>query len=241
MIETFAALYFAHIIADFVLQTNWMATNKARPRAVLLHGLAVLGTAALALGTLHPVLIALTAAHLGLDLIKANRRGIWPFLADQAAHLGSVVVVTALLPVLWAQGAWAHLPALPGVMALTAGFILTTRAGGFAVAQLMEPWASATTPEGLPSGGLIGGGRAIGNLERGVIFLLVLLGQAAGIGFLIAAKSVLRFGSVTDDRKFSEYVIIGTLASFGWAIAASFATLRLLAALPPIGIPGLTP
>jgi hypothetical protein len=74
-----------------------------------------------------------------------------------------------------------------------------------------------------------------------LIFLLVLTGQAAGIGFLIAAKSVLRFGAVKDEGKLSEYVIIGTLASFGWAIAASAATIWMLNLLPSLGIPDLLP
>jgi hypothetical protein len=120
-------------------------------------------------------------------------------------------------------------------MALAAGAILATRAGGFAVGLLMEPWA-ASAPAGLP-----GGGRTIGNIERGLIFLLILTGQAQSIGFLIAAKSVLRFGSISNEKEVSEYVIIGTLASFTWAIAASVATLLLLAHLPALGIPDLLP
>ena len=98
----------------------------------------------------------------------------------------------------------------------------------------MEPWSDAS-PHGLPNGG-----RAIGHLERGLIFLLILSDLAAGIGFLIAAKSVLRFGSVGDDRALSEYVIIGTLASFGWAIVTSTGTVALLSFLTPLGIPDLS-
>ena len=68
----------------------------------------------------------------------------------------------------------------------------------------------------------------IGLLERALIFLMVLAGQPAGIGFLIAAKSVLRFDTASKDQRASEYVIIGTLASFGWALLVSFATLSLI-------------
>ena len=49
-------------------------------------------------------------------------------------------------------------------------------------------------------------------------------------------KSILRFGTVKDDRRVSEYVIIGTLASFGWAILWASATAALLDLLPPLGI-----
>ena len=65
-----------------------------------------------------------------------------------------------------------------------------------------------------------------------MILLLVMIGEPAGIGFLIAAKSVLRFDTATKEQKAGEYVIIGTLASFAWALAAAHATMALLAAIP---------
>lgn len=237
MIETFTALLFAHALADFVLQTDWMVANKRRPEAMLAHIAIVLATAAAASGTARPELLALAGAHLLFDITKtfSGRDGLGPFLIDQGAHLASLIAMAVLVPDLWSGGLWAGLTAAPGLMALVAGLILTTRAGGFVIGSLMKPWADAS-PQGLP-----GGGSAIGNLERGLIFLLVITGQPGGIGFLIAAKSVLRFGTVSDDRAVSEYVIIGTLASFGWAIALSFATLWLMGQLPSLGISGLTP
>ncbi len=237
MIETFAALLFAHAMADFVLQSAWMVAHKRRPLAMLAH-IGVVGACALAaLGTAAPVLLGLMALHLAIDAAKtlSGLRGLGPFLADQAAHLISLGAIAALCPTLWQGGLWSSLPpALPALMALAAGMILAVRAGGFAVGFLMEPWAAAS-PQGLPNGG-----RMIGALERGLIFLLVLTGQAGGIGFLIAAKSVLRFGAISDDRSVSEYVIIGTLASFGWAIAVAVLTQALMAHLPPLGIPDLS-
>ena len=51
-------------------------------------------------------------------------------------------------------------------------------------------------PESLPKGG-----RLIGRLERAMILMLVIAGQPDGIGFLIAAKSMLRFNELArDDR-----------------------------------------
>ena len=237
MYETFAALLLAHVLADFVLQTNAMVADKRRPATLLAHGAVVLVTAGAATGTVSPWLLALTAAHLAIDAVKtlSGRRGIWPFVLDQAAHLATLLVLAVWQPGLFAQGVWAGLPLVPGWMALAAGAVLATRAGGFAVGLLMEPWTAAAPP------GLPGGGRTIGNLERGLIFLLILTGQAQSIGFLIAAKSVLRFGSISNEKEVSEYVIIGTLASFTWAIAAAFATIVMLNHLPALGIPDLLP
>ena len=237
MIQTLTALLLAHAVADFLFQTDWMVANKSRPTAMLAHIAVVLASAILITGSLHPLIFALTGVHMVVDAVKAgyfpNRLG--PFLADQAAHLASIVALAMFQPDLWSGGIWASIQWLPSVMLALAGLILATQAGGFAVGLLMQPWADAT-PAGLRNGG-----RVIGTLERGLIYLLVLTGQAAGIGFLIAAKSVLRFGAVKDEGKLSEYVIIGTLASFGWAIAVSAGVIWMMKLLPSLGIPDLLP
>ena len=237
MTQTFIALLLAHTLADFSFQTNWMVANKRHILPMLAHIAVVLAASILTTGTLHPLIFVLAAAHMVIDAIKAaylpNR--LAGFLLDQSAHFASIFVVAILQPDLWATGLWADIRSLPSIMALIAGALLATQAGGYAVGLLMQPWATET-PAGLRNGG-----RVIGTLERGLIFMLVLTGQAAGIGFLIAAKSVLRFGTVKDEGKLSEYVIIGTLASFGWAIAASAATIWVLKLLPSLGIPDLLP
>lgn len=271
MTETLIALLFAHTLADFLFQTNWMVANKHNPLALGLHGAVVLATAVAATGTLHPALLVLALVHIAIDagkLILTRTRtaagGLAPFLIDQALHLASLIALALWLPGLWANGLWApgaivtgedggilgsglwseevalpvsHLPAL---MVLATGFILATRAGGFAVGLLMQPFA-ATLPGETAAEGLPGAGRIIGLLERGLIFVLVLIGQPQGVGLLMAAKSILRYGALKEDRALSEYVIIGTLASFGWALVIAYATLAGLALQPPLGIPPATP
>lgn len=241
MIETFAALLFAHVIADFVLQTGYIAMNKRRAGVLLLHSVIVLMTAQAALGRVDTwELAALALAHGAADWAKARfgKSGLGPFLADQAVHVATIAVLATLRPDLWSGGLWAGLDAnwLPALMVLVAGAILATRAGGFAVGLLMRPWADVELPKGLTNGGAL-----IGLLERGLIFLLVMVDQSAGIGFLIAAKSVLRFETTSKDQKAGEYVIIGTLASFGWALIFAYGTRALMAHLPPLGILPATP
>ncbi|WP_333816808.1 DUF3307 domain-containing protein [Tabrizicola sp.] len=271
MTETFIALLFAHTLADFVFQSNWIALNKRNPLALGLHLAIVYATAVAATGSVHPALLALALIHIGIDVGKLILASVWKaaggltlFLIDQGLHLVSLLALTLWLPDLWAQGLWApgtlitgedggilgtglwssetalpvsHLPAL---MLVLTGLILATRAGGFAVGLLMEPFAPHLG-KGDAGKSLPGAGRVIGHLERGLIFALVLFGQAQGVGLLIAAKSILRFGAVKDDRRLSEYVIIGTLASFGWALILAYATLAGLTLLPPLGIPPATP
>lgn len=241
MAETLAALLLAHALADFVLQTDWIVANKRRPEGLALHGLIVLLAAIACTGTLSWGLLWLTAIHLAVDAWKATApRGLAPFLIDQAAHLACLAALAVWQPGLWSQGLWSDLPALAPVALILAGAILATRAGGFAIGLLMEPFASRLLPD-ITAESLPGAGRVIGHLERGLIFALILLGQAQGVGLLIAAKSILRFGAVRDDRALSEYVIIGTLASFGWAIILAYATVSGLSLLLPLGIPPVAP
>jgi len=239
MIATLTALLFAHVLADFVFQTNWIATNKQRVPVMLLHGLIVLGTLIAATGSTDIVpLAALTVAHLAIDGVKtyAAPAGLMSFLGDQAAHVATLIATAALAPTLWAGGFWAPYDWTLPVMAGFSGLIIATIAGGYAVGLLMTPFANQALPAGLKEGG-----KVIGLLERGLVFLLVFVGQPGGIGFLIAAKSVLRFDTTTKDQTASEYVIIGTLASFGWALAVSFATITWLDLLPGLGIAATTP
>lgn len=242
MAETLAALLLAHALADFVFQSARVAAAKAQrhPGALALHIGVVAACTAAALGAVTPAALLLTAAiafaHLVIDIAKTfARAGLGAFLADQGAHLATMIVAAALVPAAWDSGAWSALPQGPAVMAIAAGVILSVRAGGFAVGLLMQPWNDAGL-DGLP-----GAGRTIGYLERGLVFVLILTGEPGGIGLLIAAKSVLRFGAVRDEARLSEYVIVGTLASFGWAIVTAAGTLWLLQALPPLGIPDLSP
>lgn len=80
------------------------------------------------------------------------------------------------------------------------------------------------------SSGLEDGGRVIGYLERLLIFIFLLANQFAAIGFLVAAKSIFRFGEFKDseNRMQAEYIIIGTFSSFIYAILVGMAVRWLI-------------
>ncbi len=64
-------------------------------------------------------------------------------------------------------------------------------------------------------------GKYIGILERLLVFIFIITNHWEAVGFLITAKSVFRFGDLKKPkhRKLTEYILIGTLISFGIAIA----------------------
>ena len=243
MIATLTALLFAHVMADFALQTDWINANKARLPALALHGAIVWITAHAALGLpFDPVLTALALAHVIIDIAKmqAAQRlsgfcGFSAFIVDQGAHLLTLLAAGFVAPSLWQGGAWADVPGLLPLYALLAGLILSVTAGQYAVGLLMRPHSQR-----IRNNGLRDGGRLIGILERGLIYLLILAGLPIGVGFLITAKSILRYGTATRDQRTAEYVIIGTLASFSWAIALALGTQLMLSVLPPLEIAAQT-
>lgn len=226
MIQTLTALICAHILADFLFQTSWMAQNKSRALPLLAHIGTVLALGFIALGGALQVAAFVALLHLIIDYTKARigRDDIAAFLTDQSAHIASIGLAVWLWPQAFAGGIWVETPLAPEVMTLIGGFILTTRAGQFLVGRLMAPHAAEIHEED----GLENGGAVIGLLERGLTFLLVWAGQPAGVGLLMAAKSFLRVGSANESRKMAEYVIIGTLASIAWALATSYGTLAWL-------------
>ncbi|MGD9200946.1 MAG: DUF3307 domain-containing protein, partial [Chitinispirillia bacterium] len=78
--------------------------------------------------------------------------------------------------------------------------------------------------------GLEDAGKWIGIIERVLIFTFIIVNQLNVIGFLIAAKSVFRFGDLKDstDQKKTEYIIIGTFLSFTIAICIGLAVKLIL-------------
>lgn len=240
MLETVLALVLAHLVADFALQTEAMVKNKSQALTLLRHIGIVALTAWIALGFAPAVVLILFVAgtHAAIDWLKIRfgGPGFPAFITDQAAHIGALIIGAMLFPEAYWNGLWPHLPPdlaqnVPTAMALAAGLIATVWAGGYAVKSLMTGLEFPVDPASDTS--LPQGGRLIGQLERLMILMLVITGETGGIGLLIAAKSVLRFSEVArdKDRRVSEYVIIGTLASFAWALGVAFATNAALTSL----------
>ena len=68
------------------------------------------------------------------------------------------------------------------------------------------------------------GGRVIGPIERLVIFGSLIAGVPTIAGFVVAAKSLLRFPELNQKSRINEtteYVVIGSLASWGLALGAA--------------------
>jgi hypothetical protein len=239
MAETFLVLLTAHLLGDFVLQTRHILIRKKNPAVLTLHVVIVTLASAALLGAWHiPILSAIFITHLLMDAVKVYwlPKTATVFLFDQGVHVFVIAALAVIYATAFSDGAWSallgnvHQAQFLKLMTLLSGLILGIAAGGVLIDMAAKKLLAqlSDTPDLLR--GLENGGRYIGWLERALIMLLYFIGEPAGIGFLLAAKSILRFGDVHDSgqRKVAEYIIIGTLMSFGWALLIAVLTMQVL-------------
>lgn len=151
----------------------------------------------------------------------------WHYLGEHAGSAAWLLLVVGWIADADSGALAQQLAGLPlQALAVVAGILFMWSAGAVAVGLLVRDL------DFQPSSGIPNAGRLIGQLERTLILFLVLAGVPSGIGLLIAAKSVLRFGDIsakeTDNRKMAEYVIIGTLASFAFAVPVAYGIAELI-------------
>ncbi len=91
---------------------------------------------------------------------------------------------------------------------------------------------STTSTTGEEDESLKDAGKWIGIIERILVLTFILMGEWKAIGYLIAAKSVFRFGELKkpNDRKRTEYILIGTLLSLIFAVGVGIAISHLVKA-----------
>lgn len=115
------------------------------------------------------------------------------------------------------------------------GGVVAVETGASFMAASIRPFAEQLRdglgPESVsPPDGFFAGGRTIGRYERLLVYVLLLIEAPTAIGFLIAAKSIFRFGDLTDrdNRRKAEYILLGTLMSFTFAVITSIITRTIL-------------
>jgi hypothetical protein len=221
----FLQLFLAHILGDFVLQSDAWVESKQRKKLksphlymhILLHGALVMLLVWDITFWLPSLLIMGT--HLMIDVMRlylpTKNKHIAFFLLDQSLHL----LVLAGIAIGW-QGMNVSFTFLQSseFLIYTIGIVFVTIPSSVIIRILVSPWYDAArTPN---DDSLQNAGSYIGMLERLFVLVFVLSGRWEGIGFLIAAKSIFRFADIKGhpDRKLTEYFLIGTLLSIGLAM-----------------------
>jgi hypothetical protein len=224
-------LILAHLIGDFLLQPRSWIQEKERKKIkspklylhVLIHG----GLVLLLLWNLADWGLALIimGCHYAIDLLKlyqqkGSNKTSW-FWADQVLHIISIVVFYWI----WFRPQWqTNFGIHPDFWIFATALVFITAVSGIIIQMLMQQWAKEINERGDLS--LKNAGKYIGILERLFVFVFVISGHWAPLGFLLGAKSIFRFGDLREakDRKLTEYILIGTLLSIGIAIATAMIT-----------------
>jgi len=244
------SLLTAHLIGDFVLQTGKDVADKTKPLIFTKHILIITALSYMFCGLWTewriPLLILIT--HSFLDWLKitffnsgnSDKKQLTVFLADQFLHFIVIVLVALYIQngITTSDIYW--LKVFPdnfnNALVLISAVILLTKPGSIIIGSLVSPFlhqmdsmsSHKENPEFLR--GFVNGGRVIGYLERILIFIFIYLGNSSAVGFLIAAKAVFRFGELSNrnNRMEAEYIIIGTLYSFVYALLICYGVIKLL-------------
>ncbi len=231
----FIKLFIAYMLCEFVCQPGSWRREKdikktASPKLYILSLLYVIlllilsghtdfWKYALLLGIVHLIVEATRV------LLQKEGTRRWWFFSTQAIHISMIAFAGTMYQSRFFDS---HLVFTDSHLLLAAALLFLTIPSSVVTKVIIAKWSPHT--EDTADGSLQDAGKYIGILERLFVFGFIITQHWEAIGFFITAKSVFRFGDLKEskDRKLTEYILIGTLVSFGIAIFCGVAYLKLL-------------
>jgi hypothetical protein len=216
-------LLLAHLLGDFLLQPTYWVVDKEKKKQrsyylylhTFLHG--VIAWIFVGEKDFFWFAVALAISHGIIDFIKlcfqrTKTKRIW-FFTDQILHL----IVIGAITLLYTNTQVDFTNLSNSFWIIITGIIILTKPTSLLIKNIISVWSPESK---VKNNSLENAGNYIGMLERLFVFCFILTGHFEAIGFLLAAKSIFRFGDLKEakDRKLTEYVLIGTLLSFGIAL-----------------------
>ena len=232
----FIKLLLAHFLGDFVFQSNKWIKHKEKNKFksiflyihILIHGILLFGVLGFKKQYYLPITFILFTHFVidGLKLLRPINNDRILFFLDQLAHLAILF---------WVANEWSFNFDIQTYITeknllFLLAIVLLTSVTSIVLKVIFSIWKKEIEEISKKDSSLENAGKYIGMLERLLVFSFVLLNQWEAIGFLLAAKSVFRFGDLTKakDRQLTEYILIGTLLSFGIAIIIGLTYLKIL-------------
>lgn len=252
----FINMLVTHIVGDFYLQCQTMSNIKIcygiKSMLLWLHALLMGVLAWLAWWQLDAWWVAIVGfvTHLMIDWAKSymqvrlkifevsgnvvdkgrnNRYDVYIFLIDQLLHIGILWMIACIgshmysdwCNIDWLQNLWIEHPMR---IKIVLAIFLASKPSNILILLIMN--SCKINMDNNNHGNFHSGG-IIGIAERSLMILFVVLGQYEAIGFLVAAKSILRFGESNSGDEKSEYVLTGTLLSLIIALVLGLAVITL--------------
>lgn len=220
----------AHLLGDFLLQNRRMVRHKQQFKArswmlylhSILHGiLFYLFTAQWSAWWMALIVVV---THFFIDWWKLSKKEITAyFVIDQVLHITVLIILWFCVQMNQEEFLnWLQLVLNDKILwAVMMGYFLLMWPFSIIIGLVTQRWRLDIIAH-LESqrSSLAEAGKWIGIFERLLVFTFIITNQFAGIGFLITAKSILRFNETKKEggRKEAEYILIGTLLSFAVAI-----------------------
>ena len=223
----FLKFLLAHILGDFVFQPEKWVKDKEENKVksiklyfhIGIHTILLLGVLQFNLQEYWSGFLLIIISHYIVDVLKLylqkkKTKRTW-FFIDQITHISILLLASSF----YVNFSFSMENIITENNLLLFIFILLiVNVSSVIIKIIITQWNPESKKENDDS--LAKAGRYIGILERLFVFIFVITNHWEAIGFLLAAKSVFRFGDLTSskDRKLTEYILIGTLLSFGFAI-----------------------
>lgn len=215
----------AHLLTDYTFQPDKLAKEKNRDgfkSKFLKWHILIAFLLSLILSFQFgfvPAAIAIALVHWALDGIKVyinknNFLGRYSYFIDQAMHI--VLIFTIVLIYDHFSDNEFLLNLNTKYIVISGGFLFCAKPSNIIIKEIFKLFNISIKKDVVIENDLPNAGKLIGIIERWLILVFILINQFEAVGFLIAAKSILRF---KDNESYkTEYVLIGTMLSFGLAI-----------------------
>lgn len=220
----FTKLLLAHLLGDFLFQpTKWVVhkeANKIASKYLYLHILvhAIITMLLVWDLKLWGWVAVIAISHYFIDLSKIYASPYFknksiPFFIDQVLH------IVVLYCCAFNSDLIGHTLGILKEMnwPLITAIVFVSYPSSIIMAKILEGMSDKIE---LDHKSLPNAGKYIGIIERLFVLVFIIVGRWEAIGLLITAKSVFRFNDLkeSNSRKLTEYILIGTLLSFGLAI-----------------------
>lgn len=231
------SFFCAHVLGDFYFQSEKLAQKKAQSFNYTMLHIAIYSAVMIVVGVALMILgyhlswlvwVLILVSHGLIDSLKwilTNRPYVkpkfdkWLYLGDQLLHLLLISIGNA-----YVTGSLSLDKELAvDVLFLSKCLLLSLvifKPANLTFKLVFEKYQYEvkerpleTQPEIKLATTVAGAGAAIGNLERLIMAIFLLLNQYGAIGLILTAKSITRYNKIATSPAFSEYYLIGTLYS----------------------------
>lgn len=215
--------FIAHLCLDYFFQTDKLAKQKNtigfRSPFLYWHALTCFILSWLFSLQLSFFMGAavITITHFLMDGFKHylnNSRllGRYAYFIDQALHIVIIAVVVILFDKWYGINPTIDVSFNFRYLLIATGYIVCLKPANIFIKEVFKSTEIQVSSDNeMPNAG-----KVIGVLERILTLTLIIVLQYSAVGFLIAAKSILRYRN--EETLKTEYVLIGTLLSFGIAV-----------------------